>query len=152
MGDDGLLNIGLPDADHTDAVIRNPRRVNQTRVNGKGACCSRQVAAVAAPVHKRAVDRDLTVQVIDVVFGLAAFRQNHALGGRRGGATHAVDVRTVRIGAADHAHEQVVTRLARHLTALGQILQTEEHAFTGTATNVGGGNFDLGCMSHENVS
>ena len=64
MGDDGFLNVGLPDADNTGAVLRNSRRINQTGVNGKGTRSGRQVAAVAAPVDKGTVDRDLAEEVM----------------------------------------------------------------------------------------
>src|SRR5690606_4695468 len=79
---------------------------------------------------------------------LAALRQDHALAGTGGGAAHAVDVRGIGIGAADHAHEQLVTGRARHLAALGQVLQAEEYALAGAATDVGGGDSDLCCVGH----
>src|SRR5690606_28162641 len=110
-----------------------------------------QVAAVAAPVDEGLVDGDLPVEVIHVVIGLAALRQDHALAGAGGGAAHAVDVRGVGVGTADDAHEQLVAGLARHLAALGQILQAEEHTLAGAAPHVGGGNSHLGYLRHRNA-
>src|SRR5690606_41832527 len=57
--------------------------------------------------------------------------QDHGLGGGRGGPAHAVGVLAVRIGAADHAQQQLVARLAGHAGALGQVVELEEHAFAG---------------------
>ena len=151
MGDDGLVDIGLPDAHHAHAVLRNPRRIDQPGMDGEGASGGGQVAAVAAPVDEGLVDGDLAVKVVDVVVRLAAFRQDHALGGRRGGAAHAVDMRAVRIRATNHPHKQLVAGSARDLAALRQVLQAEEHALAGTATHVGGGNLDLGYVSHDEV-
>ncbi len=148
MGDDGFLNIGLPDTHHTHAVFRDTRRVKQTGMNGKRTDTGRQVAAVAAPVDEGLVDGDLAVEVVDVVVRLAAARQDHALAGAGGGAAHAVDVRGIGVGAADHAHEQPVARLARHPAALRQVLQAEEHALAGPATHVGGWNLHLGYVGH----
>ena len=82
MGDDGFMDIGLPDTHHADAVLRDTRRVNQPGMNGKSPGASRQVAAVATPIDKGLVDRHLTVEVVDIVIRPAAFRKNHALAGR----------------------------------------------------------------------
>ncbi|MDT4861584.1 hypothetical protein FQZ97_961950 [compost metagenome] len=148
MGDDGFLDIGLPDTHHAGAVLRNARRIDQAGVDGEGAGGGGQVAAVAAPVDEGLVDGDLAVEVVDVVLGLAALRQDHALAGAGGGAAHAVDVRRIRIGAADHAHEQLVAGFTRNLAALGQVLQAEEHALAGAAADVGGGDLHLGYVGH----
>ena len=69
MGDDGLADIGLPDADGGDAVARHAGRVDQAVGDGEGADGGRQVAAVAAPVDEGLVDGDLAEQVVDVVAG-----------------------------------------------------------------------------------
>ncbi|MNF15208.1 hypothetical protein D3C80_2177140 [compost metagenome] len=58
-------------------------------------------------------------------------------------------MRGVRVGTADHTHEQLVACFAGHLAALGQVLQAEEHALAGAATDIGGGNSDLGNVGHE---
>ncbi len=152
MGDDGLLDVGLPDAHHTGAVFRDTCRIDQPRVDGEGACAGGQVAAVAAPVDEVLVDGDLAVEVIHVVIGLAALRQDHALAGAGSGAAHAVDMGGIGIGTADYAHEQLVTRLTRYLAWLRQVLQAKEHALAGAAAHVGSGNLDLGYMSHESES
>ena len=92
-------------------------RVGSTRplliANGPGG--RREVAAVAAPVDERLVDRDLAEQVVDVVIRLRAPRHDHALARARRRAAHAVDLLAVRVGAADHAQQQRVARRARHL-------------------------------------
>jgi hypothetical protein len=128
VGDDGLLDVGLPDAHHGSAVLRNARRIHQPGMDGEGAGGGGQVAAIAAPVHKGLVDGDLAVEVVHIVVGHAALGQDHALAGAGGGAAHAVDVGGVGVGAADDAHEQLVARFARDLAAFGQVLQAEEHA------------------------
>ncbi len=146
--DDGLSDVGLPDTHDAGPVLRNVRRVDEAGVDRERAGRRRQVAAVATPVDEGSVDRHLAVQVIDVVVRLQALRDDHALAraGRR--AAHAVDVRCIGVRAADHAQEQPVTRLARHLAGLGEIMQAEEHALAGAATHVGGGNPDLRCECH----
>src|SRR5690606_15165379 len=149
MSNDGLLDIGLPDTHGAGTVFRNPRRIDQPGMNGEGTGRGGKVAAVAAPVDKGAVDGYLTVEVVHIVLRLTAFGQDHALAGTRGRAPHAVDMRCVGIGTADHPHEQPVPGLARHLTGRGQVLQTEEHARAGTATHVGGGNSDVCGFGHH---
>ena len=122
---------------------------DRERPDGRG-----EIAAVAAPVHERLVDRDLAEQVVDVVIRPRALRQDHRLAGARGGSAHAVDLLAVRVRAADHAQQQRITRRARHLRGLGQVLQAEEHALAGTAAHVGGGNADLrrGNRGHSPIS
>ncbi|MNN72405.1 hypothetical protein D3C81_1884380 [compost metagenome] len=93
MGDDGFLDIGLPDAHHAGTVLRNACRVHQPRVQGKSPGSGGEVAAVAAPVDEGLVDGDLTIEVVHIVIRLAAFRQDHAFAGAGSGAAHAVDVR-----------------------------------------------------------
>ncbi len=117
-------------------------------MDGEGARGGRQVAAVAAPVHERLVDGHLSVKVVDIVVGHAGLGQDHALGGGRGGPAHAVDVGGVRVGAADDAQEELVAGCAGLLASGGQVLQAEENAFAGAATEVGGGDFDLGGVGH----
>src|SRR5690606_73033 len=104
VGDDGFLDVGLPDTHHAGAVLGNARRIDQSGVDGESAGGGGQVAAVAAPVDEGLVDGDLPVEVIHVVIGLAALRQDHALAGAGGGAAHAVDVRGAAVGTADDAH------------------------------------------------
>ncbi|MNE22258.1 hypothetical protein D3C80_1154590 [compost metagenome] len=144
MGDDGLADVLLPDAHGADAVVRNARGIDQTASDGEGADRSGQVAAVARPVDERLVDRHLTEQVVDIMIRLLAPGDDHGLGGTGSRTTHAVDLLAVRIGAADHAQQQLVTRRARHLAGLRQVLQTEEHTLAGAATDIGGRNLDLG--------
>ena len=149
MGDDGFLDIGLPDAHHAGTVRRNTGWIDQTRMDRKGAGRGRQVAAVAGPIDESRINRHLAIQVVHVMLGHGALGQDHALAGARCRATHAVDMGGIGIGAADHPQKQLVARGAWHLAALRQVLQTEEHALAGTATDIGGGNLDLGNMGHE---
>src|SRR5690606_41919549 len=100
-------------------------------MEGEGTSRRRQVAAVAAPVHEWLVDGNLAVEVIHVVIGLAALRQDHAFAGAGGSAAHAVDVRGVGVRTANYTHEQLVAGLAWDLAALRQVLQPEKHALAG---------------------
>ena len=81
MVDDGLADIRLPDANDGHAVVRNALGRNQPHVNGAGADGSAQVAAVAAPVHKRLIDGDLAEQIVHIVIGACALAEDHALAG-----------------------------------------------------------------------
>lgn len=146
VGDDGLADIRLPDTHGGDTVARNTRRVDQATADGKRTDRSGQVAAVAAPVDEGLVDADLAEQVVDIVLGLDALRQDHGLAGARRGAAHAVDLLAVRVGAADYPQQQRIAGGTWNLRLLGQVLQAEEHAFAGAAADVGGGDFDLGYM------
>ncbi len=148
MRDDGLADVGLPDAHGGDAVVRDAAGIDEAVADGERTHGGGKVAAVAGPVHKRLVDRDLAEQVVDVVVRACAFRQDDRLAGARRGAAHAVDLLAVRVGAADHAQQQRVARGAGHLRGLGQVLQAEEHALAGAAAHVGGGNPDLGRVRH----
>ncbi|MOA23093.1 hypothetical protein D3C78_1436950 [compost metagenome] len=85
------------------------------------------------------------------MIGLGAVREDHGLAGAGGRATHTINLLAVRVGAADYPQQQCVTGRARHLRALRQVLEAEEHAFAGAATDVGGGDFDLGYVSHGNL-
>src|SRR3546814_5019903 len=90
----------------------------------------REIAAVSGPVDEGLVDRHLPETIVDVVIGFRALGQDHGLRRRRGRATHAVDLRAVRIGRADHAQQEFVARLARLLAALRQVRElerSEEH-------------------------
>src|SRR5690606_18990960 len=121
---------------------------HQAVADGERTDRRRQVAAVAAPVHEWLVDGDLTEQVIDVVIGLEAFRQDYGFTGAGGRAAHAIDLLVVRVGATDHPQQQGVARRAGNLCRFGQVFQAEKYAFAGAAAHVGGGDFDLGCVSH----
>lgn len=152
VGDDGLADIGLPDAHLADAVFRYPRRIHQPGVQGEGAGPGGEVAAVAAPVDEGLVDGDLAVEVVDVMARLAALREDHALAGAGGGAAHPVDVRGIGVGTADHPHEQPIARLAGDPAGFRQVFQAEEHALAGAAAQVGGGDADLGWVGHASSS
>ena len=119
MGDDGFLDIGLPDTDGAMPVLRNAADFYQTRANGKRADSGGQVAAIAAPVHECLVDGNLPKQVIHVMIRLLAFRQNHGLAGAGRCATHAVGLLAIRVRAADHAQQQRIAGRARLLGGLG---------------------------------
>ena len=148
VGDDGLADIGLPHAHHGHAVMRYAGAVDQPGADGERAHRRRQVAAIAAPIHKRLVDGDLAKQIVHVMVGAGAFGQDHGFTGARRGATHAVDLLVVRVGAADHPQQQGIARGARHLRRFGQVLEAEKHALAGAATHVGGGDLDLRCVCH----
>jgi hypothetical protein len=141
---DGLADVGLPDAHDSRARVGQARRIDHAAGNRKRPHRRRQVAAVAAPVDERLVDGDLPEQVIDIDAGPCGRRQDHGLAGGRRGAAHAVDLLAVRVGTADHAQQQPVTRRTGNLRGLREVLQAEEHAFAGAATHVGGGDFKLG--------
>ncbi|MNN18467.1 hypothetical protein D3C81_1316750 [compost metagenome] len=81
MGDDGLADVGLPDTHGGDAIARQTRRVDQAAADGERANCGGEVAAVTAPVDKGLVDADLAEQVVDIVLGLDAAREDHRLAG-----------------------------------------------------------------------
>ena len=148
VGNDGLADIGLPDAHHRSTVFRHPGGIHQTGADREGAHCGGQIAAIATPVDERLVDGHLAEQVIHVVIGLGRRRQNHRLAGAGRCSTHAIGLLAVGIGTADHPQQQIIPRLARHLRRLGQVLQAEENTFTGTATHIGGGYSDLRGVSH----
>jgi hypothetical protein len=143
VGDDGLIDVGLPDAHDRPAVLRHAFGVEQACGDGERANRRGQVAAVAAPVHKRLVDRHLAEEVIDVVVRAGAFRDDDGFAGARGGAAHAVDLFAVGVGAADHAQQECIAGLAGDARSFGQVVEAEEDAFAGTATHVGGRDFDL---------
>src|SRR3546814_9697312 len=88
----------------------------------------REIAAVSGPVDEGLVDRHLPETIVDVVIGFRALGQDHGLRRRRGRATHAVDLRAVRIGRADYAQQEFVARLARLLAALRQVRELEERS------------------------
>ncbi len=142
--EDGLADIGLPDAHHGHAVVRHARRIDQACGNRERPDCRRQVAAITAPVDERLVDRDLAEQVVDVVLSARGRRDDHGLAGAGRGATHAVDLLAVRVGAADHAQQQRIACGARHAGLVRQVVQLEEHALAGAAAQIGGGDPALG--------
>ena len=74
---------------------------------------------------------------------LFALGEDHGLAGAGGRPPHAVGVLGVRVGAADHAQQQFVTRLPWHLRNFRQVGQVEEHTLAGTTTHIGGGDPDL---------
>jgi hypothetical protein len=67
VGDDGLADVGLPDATTATPSCGN-RRVHRP-ADGERTDGGRQVAAVAAPVDEILVDGDLAEQVVDIVAG-----------------------------------------------------------------------------------
>src|SRR5690606_37727025 len=148
VADDGLADVGLPDAHRENAVLRQPFLLDEAIRDDAGADGSAEAAAVAAPVYEGGVDRDLAVQVVDVVARLAAPADDHALAGAAGGAAHAVGVLAVGIGRTDHPHQQRVTRRAGHARGFGQVFQAEEHALGGAAAHVGGGDAELCDVGH----
>ena len=148
MRDDGLRDIGLPDADDGHAVLRHPARVDQPGGNRERADRRRQIAAVAAPVDKGRIDRHLAEEIVDIMVGSAAFGDDHRLAGAGGRATHAIGLLAIRIGAADHAQQERIASLARHLGGGRKVVQSKEHALAGTTTQIGGRDPDLCGMGH----
>ena len=140
----GLADIGLPNAYDRDAIFRHATRIDQSIADGEWPDGGAQVSAIATPINKRLVDRNLPEKIIDIVLGLAAFGEDHGFAGAGCSATHAVDLFAVRIGTADDTQQQCIARGTGHLCRNGQILQAEEHALAGAATHVGGGDFYLG--------
>jgi hypothetical protein len=63
VGNDGLADVGLPDAHGAQAIGRDAGRVDETGCNGEGADRRRQVAAVSGPVHEVLFDGDLAEEV-----------------------------------------------------------------------------------------
>jgi hypothetical protein len=72
---------------------------------------------------KGLVDGDLAKQVVHIVPGPRAARQDHGLAGARRGVAQAVDLLAIRVGAAQHAQQQAVARGAGLLGGFGQVLQ-----------------------------
>jgi len=146
--DDRLADVRLPDAHDRNAVVRHAVRIDEAAADCKRPHGRRQIAAIAAPVDERLVDRHLSEEIVDIMIRPAALRDDHRLAGARRRAAHAVDLLAIRIGAADHAHQQCVARRAGRLRGFGQVLQAKEHAFAGAAAHVRCGNPDLGCVCH----
>jgi hypothetical protein len=144
--DDRLADVLLPDPHRctAPAVARQTRCIHQSAGYREGAYRRTQVAAVARPVHEGLLDRDLAVQIVDIVIGHARLRNDHRLAGARRRPAHAVGVLRIRIRRTDHAHQQRIPRSARHLRFLRQVFQHEEHALAGAAAHVGGGDHELG--------
>ena len=128
-GDDGFLDVGLPDAHGADAVFRNSVFGNEATVDGEGTYGSGQVAAVTAPVDKWPVNRDLAEQVVDIVVRPGGLGQDDGFAGAGGSAAHAVDLFLVGVGAADHAQQELVPGFAWSLAGFWEVLKAEEHAF-----------------------
>ena len=136
VGDDALAQVGLPDADHGDAVASRP---HQSTMDGEGADGGAEVAAVAAPVDDGLADGDLAEPVVDVAVGAGAGTHDDHLAGAGGGAAHAVYLLLVGVGAADHAHQDTVADGG----VGGKVGGQEEHTLAGAAAHVEGGNGTL---------
>ena len=149
MSDDGFLNVFLPDAYGTNAIIRNALVINQTLADGKGTDCRGQVAAVTGPVDKSTVNRHLTEQVINVVIVLLAFRQNHSLGGTGGRTAHPINLLTIRIRTANGTQQDFIPCFTWYLSLYRQIDQVKEHPFRSATTHVSRGDFNLWFVSHS---
>ena len=119
MADDGLGNIGLPDAHCTDAIARNARHIDEIIADRKRSDRRRQIAAVTAPVDEGLVDGDLAEQIIDVVIGFVALGQNDGFAGAGSRSAHAIDLLAIGVRAANHAQQKIVARGAWLLAALG---------------------------------
>jgi hypothetical protein len=72
------------------------------------------------------IDRYLAEAIVDVASGALRLRQDHDLAGAGRGATHAVGVLAVTIGAADDAQQEPVAR-----RGIRRQIGEEEHALTG---------------------
>ena len=116
MSNNRFTDVGLPDSHYRDAVLRDARRIHQTAADGKRADRSREVAAVAAPVDKRFVDGDLAKQVVHIVIGVGTFAHDYGFAGAGGRGAHTVDLFFIRVGAADNAQQQGISRGTRHLS------------------------------------
>jgi hypothetical protein len=71
VGDDGLADVGLPDAHHGHAVARNARRIDQAAADGKRPTAADRLPQLPLQSTK-AVDGDLAEQVVDIVVRPAA--------------------------------------------------------------------------------
>ena len=72
MGDDGLTNVRLPNANFSSAILGNTLGVYKPSFNCKRANCGGEIAAVTAPIDKVLINSHLTKQIVDVVIGLRA--------------------------------------------------------------------------------
>ena len=61
-------------------------------------------------MDKGAFEGNLDEEGIDIVFPATAFGQNDGLAGAGCRRTHAIDLLSIRVGAADDAQEQGVAR------------------------------------------
>ncbi len=152
VGDDGLADVGLPDAYGAQAIARHPGRIDQPMGDRERTHRGAEVAAIAAPVDEGGIDRDLAVQVVHIVVRHRSGGDDHAFAGAGRCTAHAIGLLAIRIGRADHAHQQRIACGARHLRGLGQVLQAEEHALAGATAHVGGGNTELREEGHGSVS
>ena len=86
--------------------------------------------------------------VIDIRLGimawLAALIQNNRFTGARGCAAHTICLLAIGVWATTHAQKNFIARCTSTLRTFRKILTTEENTFTGTATDIGSGNFNLG--------
>ena len=67
--DDGFTDVRLPNSHFNNAIFGNALRGQHALRDRKGAHRGRQIAAVAAPVHKGLVNGHLTEEVIHIVSG-----------------------------------------------------------------------------------
>src|SRR5690606_27342329 len=67
VGDDGFLNVALPDAHYRPAIFGNAIGIDETVADGKGTHRSGEVPAVAAPVDEGLVDGYLPEEVVHVM-------------------------------------------------------------------------------------
>src|SRR5690606_3840753 len=148
MGNDGFLDVGLPDPDHAGAVFRDAVFRDKATVDGKGTDGGSQVATVAAPVNKGLIDGHLAKQVVHVMARLGRCRQDNRFTGTGGGVTQAADLLLVGVRAADDSQQELVSGFTGDLTGFWQVLQSEERTFAGAATHVRGGHFDLRGVHH----
>ena len=101
---DPLVQVAVVEGEHRLAV----RRPDDPFVHGEGTHGCREVAAVAAVIDQRPVDRDLAEEIVDVHAGARARAHNHRLAEGREAAAHAVELAPVRVGAAEGGEEERV--------------------------------------------
>ena len=105
MHKNGLLDVGLPHPHRANALTREACRVDETIADRKRPDRRTQVAAVSGPIHKGLIDGNLSIEVVDIVIGLCALRDDHRFAGARSRTAHAVRVLAVRVRRADHSHQ-----------------------------------------------
>lgn len=57
MGENGLADIGLPDANEAQAVFGNAGGIDEAVGDSEGSDGGREIAATAGPIDKILVDR-----------------------------------------------------------------------------------------------
>src|SRR5690606_30323570 len=122
MGNDGFLDVGLPDPDHTGAVFRDAVFSDKATIDGKGTNGSGQIAAVATPVHEGLVDGHLAKQVVHVMVRLGRCRQDNRFTGTGGGIAQAVDLLLVEVRTADDSTQEFAAVFTGDLTGFWQAL------------------------------